>query len=158
MAGTDKDSSDDVRQLFQDLRIEGMQYREFAPAKLISEKPEAPQPAPAPVAVRANTPAPPPAKPVAAKPAPVEAVPPPRAADAPRPPRATAHESPLNFTFERLRRQVAVRAQSPALSLDLPPRRRHAMPERVDPLAQRRMLEVFSALNAAAPVSQRNVS
>lgn len=162
-------SSDDVQQLLRDLSIGDLQYREFAKPqaarlRLAPNRPATPPPA-------ASTPVGPaaadeaPAAPAAEAAAPAAAAPLlPDAATRPAPVRSPAatpravHESPLNFTFERLRRQaIPSRAAPLQLDLKLPSRTRATLPSRLDQLQKRSLAEVFGSLcRATSP--QRNIS
>lgn len=154
----DRKSSDDVEQLLKDKHLGDLQYREFTPSTaahltLASARGDAPEvtlpvtsavplkPAPAatlpaqPAAVRPEPAANLPAKPVA----PAEAK--------PTASRATVHESPLNFTFERLRRQlIPARSKGPLITLQLAPRHRAAAAPRIERLQTRTLQDVFNTL------------
>ncbi|NGY03749.1 hypothetical protein [Solimonas terrae] len=157
---SDRKSSDDVQQLLRDKRLGDLQYREFAPThaaqlKLADSKLRPPEPglppvtavppAPAPSAALPDTPAPARSGPVAGLPSV-----PPRAQPSAEP-RSAVHESPLNFTFERLRRQVIpARANGPLIDLQLAPRHRAAAIPRLELLQQRSLADVFSTLQHAS--------
>ena len=170
-----KKSRDDVDQLLKDLSIGGLNYREFSapqaaklkladkaaqapvanlpkdapaartePAVLLPETSLSPKPAPQATAPQAGLP------PSAAPIAPAVTVTPGVA--------RSVHESPLNFTFERLRRQViAARATGPLLDLPLPPRQRVVPAPRLERLQQRALADVFAAL-VQAPAAKRHIS
>lgn len=158
-------SSDDVQQLLRDLSIGGLQYREFAKPnaahlRLAPNRPavEAPAASPPSSAPPLQTP------PLASLPQPAAAPPLPGTEVGPAPARRPAatpravHESPLNFTFERLRRQaIASRATPLQLDLKLPSRRRVTLPSRLDQLPKRSLPEVFSSLCRTAG-DQRSIS
>ncbi|MFT4047664.1 MAG: hypothetical protein QM661_13360 [Solimonas sp.] len=174
-----KKPTDDVQQLLSGLSLGDLQYREFsapnaAKLKLASRKPQAPAvnlPAdaaavPSKAGPSAEWPAVPPLVVSPATnsiPTVVPASPPQRPVAIPAnvptlvaAPRAAVHESPLNFTFERLRRQaIAQRAHHPLITLDLPPRARVALPARLDRLQQRALSEVFSSLTPRATVKRQ---
>ncbi|WP_028081473.1 hypothetical protein [Solimonas soli] len=174
-----KPGDDDVQQLLRDLQLGNLQYREFtaptaAKLRLAGGKPQEPavtlpadpavvpaKPAPdarlaagvPPLSAAAPTPALPPAA------APRNAATRATALDTTSPSVTTAvHESPLNFTFERLRRQVIpARAAVPQLNLQLPPRQRVILQPRLARLRQRALAEVFAAL-AQTPADKRQSS
>ncbi|NKF23732.1 hypothetical protein [Solimonas marina] len=152
----DRKSSDDVDQLMKDRRLGDLQYREFNPGhaatiKLADAAPLTPVDVPA----APSAPLAPPVLVATERPTtPVVTLPTTLATEragptaAPAAPRAKVHESPLNFTFERLRRQaVPARAQGTLLHLQLPPRYRVTLPERLERLQQRTLRELFNGLN-----------
>ncbi|WP_028007061.1 hypothetical protein [Solimonas flava] len=159
-----------MQQLLRDLSIGDLQYREFAKPQAArlrlapnrsAEPPAAASTSADPAAADA-APAAPAAEPAA--PAAVAAPLLPDTATRPAPARSPAatpravHESPLNFTFERLRRQaIPSRATPLQLDLKLPSRTRATLPSRLDQLQKRSLAEVFGSLcRATSP--QRNIS
>lgn len=165
---TDRKSTDDVQQLLKGKQLGDLQYREFTPPQaahfaLAGSKaaaPEAGLPASGGVPTRELPQAALPAQPAPARSGPIAGLPNAPSANAPLAPaptlpRNTVHESPLNFTFERLRRQVIpARASGPLVDLNLPPRQREVMPSRFEMLQQRALTEVFKTL-VHAPGTRR---
>ncbi len=142
---------DDVGALMNQLDLGAIRYREFgAPktsAQAVDEPPAVaatPAPAPAPAEARAVA-TPPPAQPQVQ--APVVVAP---ADDPAKRLRTVTGGSPLNFTFERLRRQaIGTAGRTPTLMLNLP--ERYAVSIDVLPrVGTRPLAEVFAEIEAAA--------
>lgn len=168
---TERKSPDDVRQLLKGKQLGDLQYREFtapqaAHLTLAGSKAAAPDPGIPPASALSLPELPKAALPeqaVAPRKGPIAGLPSAPAVGATLAPtaplsRGTVHESPLNFTFERLRRQVIpARANGPLIDLNLKPRQRAVLPSRVEKLQQRTLSEVFNTLVQKPGAQRRGV-